>query len=92
MQATSKNAKNTISKQIESVIEELKPMIQADGGNIKFESFDEKSGLVTVTLFGACIGCPASAITLQHGVLARLKEEFPEVKNVVLSKESFPKI
>ncbi|RUA11505.1 MAG: NifU family protein [Flavobacteriia bacterium] len=62
------------SKQIVSLINEyIKPAVNGDGGNIKFESYDPETKIVNVTLQGACNGCPSSTITLKHGIEATLK-------------------
>jgi Fe-S cluster biogenesis protein NfuA len=63
--------------------DEIRPLLQADGGDLEFVAFDEASGEVQVRLQGACAGCPGATMTLAMGVEARLKEKFPEVKRVV---------
>lgn len=63
-----------ISKQIIGIINEyIKPAVAGDGGNVRFESYDEKSKVVNVTLQGACNGCPSATITLKNGIEATLK-------------------
>jgi Fe-S cluster biogenesis protein NfuA len=69
-------------EKVKKVIEELRPFLQGDGGDIEFVSFDEKTGEVKVKLTGACSGCPMATVTLKQGVEARLMEELPEVKLV----------
>jgi len=68
-------------EKVEKVIEEIRPFLQADGGNI--ELIDVQDGVVKVKLVGACGSCPMSQITLKRGVEARLKAKVPEVKEVV---------
>jgi Fe-S cluster biogenesis protein NfuA len=70
-------------EKVKKVIDELRPFLQGDGGDIEFVSFDEKSGEVQVKLTGACSGCPMATVTLKQGVEAKLMEEIPEVKSVV---------
>ena len=65
-----------------SVIEGVRPLIQADGGDIELIGVDD-AGVVRVRLLGACVGCPAAAMTLAFGVERRLKQEIPEVTRVV---------
>lgn len=66
---------DSISKQIISLIDQyIKPAVTADGGNIKFESFDPVTKTVNVTLQGACNGCPSADITLKNGIEATLKQ------------------
>ena len=62
------------SQQIINILEEyVKPAVQADGGNIAFESYDEDSKTVKVILQGACSGCPSSTFTLKSGIENMLK-------------------
>ncbi len=69
-------------EKVEKVIQELKPYLQNDGGDIELVDVDEKTGEVKVKLMGACHGCPMAMITLTQGVEARLKEKIPEVTKV----------
>ena len=67
-----------ISKQIVDILDEyVKPAVAADGGNILFQSYDEKSKIVNVILQGACSGCPSSTITLKNGIENMLKQMIP---------------
>ena len=68
-------------EKVEKAIDEIRPFLQADGGNI--ELIDVQEGIVKVKLVGACGSCPMSQLTLKRGVEARLKEKVPEVKEVV---------
>ena len=69
-------------EKVEKAIEKIRPFLQADGGDIALVDVGE-DGVVKVQLQGACAGCPGAQMTLQMGVEARLKEEIPEVKQVV---------
>ena len=63
------------SQQIINILEEyVKPAVQADGGNILFDSFDETEKRVKVVLQGACSGCPSSTFTLKNGIENILKD------------------
>ena len=59
----------------------VKPAVQADGGNIEFKSFHQ--GCVTVSMQGACSGCPSSTMTLKQGIEGMLQRMIPEVQEVV---------
>ncbi|HEY6142605.1 MAG TPA: NifU family protein, partial [Flavobacterium sp.] len=62
------------SQQIINILEEyVKPAVQADGGNIAFESYNESDKTVKVILQGACSGCPSSTFTLKSGIENMLK-------------------
>jgi len=63
------------SQQIINILEEyVKPAVQSDGGNIMFDSYDEKEKRVKVILQGACSGCPSSTFTLKNGIENMLKD------------------
>jgi NFU1 iron-sulfur cluster scaffold homolog, mitochondrial len=66
----------------------IRPAVQEDGGDIRYVSFDEETGLVTVQLAGSCVGCPSSAVTLKQGVENMLMHYIPEVTAVVSLEES----
>ncbi len=69
-----------MKEKVEKVLEEIRPSLQADGGDI--ELVDIVDGVVTVRLKGSCAGCPMSQMTLTFGVERVLKERLPEVKKV----------
>ena len=63
------------SQQIIISLEEyVKPAVQSDGGNITFENYDDDTKRVTVTLKGACSGCPSSTFTLKNGIENMLRQ------------------
>ena len=61
-------------------IDKIRPMLQADGGDVEFVDFVD--GVVKVRLKGACAGCPMSQMTIKNGIERLLKQEIPEVKLV----------
>jgi Fe-S cluster biogenesis protein NfuA len=67
-------------EKVEAAINKIRPMLQADGGDV--ELVDVQEGVVTVRLQGACAGCPMSQMTLKNGIEKILKEEIPEVVSV----------
>jgi len=68
---------------VREVIETIRPLLQADGGDIELVSVDAETGKVSVRLQGACKGCPGAAMTLKMGVERHLKEKVPQVTEVV---------
>ncbi|MCG8589405.1 MAG: NifU family protein [Proteobacteria bacterium] len=71
-----------VVERIQQILEEeIRPYVAMDGGEITFVGFRE--GIVEVVLQGACAGCPSSTATLKLGIESRLKEELPEVVEVV---------
>jgi Fe-S cluster biogenesis protein NfuA len=81
----SDNASNavTLAEQVQVVIDDIRPLLQRDGGDIQLVSVDESTGVVSVELQGACTGCPHAAITLKMGVERHLKAKVPAVREVV---------
>ncbi|UCD72522.1 MAG: NifU family protein [Candidatus Bathyarchaeota archaeon] len=69
-----------MKERLEKALEELRPHLQADGGDV--ELVDYENGIVKVRLKGACAGCPMSQMTLQWGVERFLKGKIPEVIKV----------
>lgn len=65
---------------VEEVLNQIRPSLLADGGDV--ELVDVKDGIVSVKLTGACAGCPMSTITLKNGIERLLKEEIPGIKEV----------
>jgi Fe-S cluster biogenesis protein NfuA len=70
----------TVKIRVQKALEELKPQLQADGGDI--ELLDVEKGIVKVKLKGACAGCPMSTMTLQWGVENFLKKKIPGIVKV----------
>ena len=68
---------------VEETIEIIRPALQADGGDIVLRDVDEITGVVTVTLLGACGTCPASTTTLKAGVERIMKDRVDGVTEVV---------
>ena len=68
-------------EKVEGALAKIKPALQADGGDV--ELVDVEDGVVKVKLTGACASCPVATMTLKQGIERVLKEEIPEVKEVV---------
>jgi len=66
-----------MKEKVEKVLDEIRPMLIRDGGNVELVSIDD--GVVKVRLQGACAGCPMSQMTLRNGIERVLKEKVPEV-------------
>jgi len=69
-------------EKVEKALNEIRPHLQADGGDIELVDVDEKTGVVKVKLRGACAACPMAQITLQMGIGRALKSQIPEVTRV----------
>jgi Fe-S cluster biogenesis protein NfuA len=70
-----------MNEKVKAALEQIRPALQADGGDV--ELVDVKDGVVKVKLTGACGGCPMATMTLKKGIERVLKQQVPEVKEVV---------
>ncbi len=68
-------------EKVEAALDKIRPALEADGGNI--ELIDVTDGVVKVKLTGACAGCPMSTMTLKNGIERILKQQIPEIKEVI---------
>ena len=71
----------TIEQKVQHIINQIRPQLQADGGDIRFVEITPEN-VVKVELQGACGSCPHSRMTLKHGVEATLIKYVPEVTAV----------
>lgn len=69
-----------MKEKVEKVLNEIRPMLQRDGGNVELVSIE--GGVVKVRLQGACAGCPMSQMTLKNGIEKVLKDKIPEITAV----------
>jgi len=72
--------KETVKDKVEKALKELRPQLQADGGDI--ELLEVENGIVKVKMKGACAGCPMSTMTLQWGVENFLKKKIHGIVKV----------
>ena len=68
-------------EKVEVALGLIRPALLADGGDV--ELVDVSVGVVTLRLSGACAGCPMAAMTLQQGIERVLREQVPEIKEVI---------
>ena len=73
---------NMLKEKVEAALEKIRPALQAYGGDVELVEVGE-DGIVKVRLKGACAGCPMSQMTLKQGIESTLKQEIPEVKEVI---------
>jgi len=69
------------TENVETVLDELRPFLMADGGNVEVVELD--GPVVKVRLQGACGSCPSSTMTLRMGIERKLRETIPEISEVV---------
>ena len=70
-----------MEEKVQKAIEEIRPHLQADGGDVELVDVTEDN-VVRVRLLGACVGCPMRQMTLTHGITQFLKKKVPQIKNV----------
>jgi Fe-S cluster biogenesis protein NfuA len=70
----------SVETRVKAALAEIKPQIQADGGDIDLVAIEDN--IVKVRLRGSCVGCPMSALTLKAGVERVIKQRVPEIKSV----------
>jgi|TARA_Y100001949_G_C15913552_1_gene297959 Fe-S cluster biogenesis protein NfuA len=71
----------SIIEKVENAIDEIRPYLIADGGDIKVVSVDNKN-IVNLELLGSCENCPISDMTLKNGVEETIKKHAPEIKGI----------
>ena len=70
-----------MEEEIRRALERIRPAVQMDGGDVQLVSVAD--GVVTLRLYGACEDCPMSPVTLRAGIERILREDVPEVREVV---------
>jgi len=80
---TEETTNESITDRVRSIIEQVRPFLQNDGGDIELVGVEESTGVVSVRLQGTCNGCPHAAMTLKMGVERHVKQYVPEVTEVV---------
>lgn len=73
-----------MKEKIEKIIKEIRPTLQADGGDI--ELVDIKDNVVKVRLKGACAGCPFSQMTMKNFIEETIKKNIPSIKAVEVAE------
>lgn len=70
----------SIEKRVQKALEEIRPQIQMDGGDVELVAVEKQT--VKVRLTGHCAGCPMAAMTLKEGIEAVIKKRVPEILKV----------
>jgi Fe-S cluster biogenesis protein NfuA len=68
---------------IQEVLDQIRPALHADGGDVEYLGYDESEGVVHLRLLGACESCPISMLTLKEGIEKRIRSTVPEVTEVM---------
>lgn len=73
---------DAVKEEVAAVINRIRPAIQGDGGDLELvEVCDD--GVVKVRMHGACVGCPSASMTLKMGIERTVKENVPQITEVV---------
>jgi len=67
---------------IEVALEQVRPALQADGGDARVAQFDEERGAVGIEMMGACRGCPLSQLDFVYAIETLIRREVPEVREI----------
>ncbi|MHA2318252.1 MAG: NifU family protein [Candidatus Hodarchaeales archaeon] len=73
-----------MNEEIANSLDQLRPALQRDGGDVEFVEYESDTGILKVRLMGACRGCPPySQMTLSQGIKRSLQQNFPQLTDVV---------
>mgnify|MGYP001081104045 CR=1 FL=1 len=70
----------TLEKKVQDALNQIRPQLQADGGDVEFVAVE--NGTVKVRLIGHCAGCPMATMTLKQGIEAYIRKQIPEIARV----------
>ncbi len=74
--------KRGIQRRVEEALEKVRPAMQADGGDARVAACDEKQGVVSIEMLGACSGCPLSQLDFSYAIESLIRREVPEVREI----------
>lgn len=73
---------NGVRGRVQAALDRIRPAVQMDGGDVQLVDVSDE-GVVTVQMMGACGGCPMSMLTLKAGIERIVKQQVPEVTEIV---------
>ena len=68
---------------IEDALDQVRPALQADGGDARVVDCDETKGTVSIEMLGACKGCPLSQLDFVYAIESLIRREVPEVREIL---------
>ena len=71
-----------MKEEVEQALNKIRPMLMADGGNVDLIEVTD-DGIVKLKLTGTCGCCPMSQMTLKNGIEKILKQEVPQIKEII---------
>ncbi|MBB4119443.1 Fe-S cluster biogenesis protein NfuA [Mesonia hippocampi] len=81
------NVTPSLVENVEKALEEIRPFLKNDGGDISLIDIDEAENIVKVKLLGACVGCSVNQMTLKSGVEMTIKKHAPQIQKVINIEE-----
>lgn len=72
-----------LSDRVRAALEQVRPAVQADGGDVELAGIDEATKTVRVRFRGTCVGCPSLPLTLRTGIERMIRGQIPEIERVV---------
>ncbi|GIZ15840.1 NifU family protein [Capnocytophaga catalasegens] len=73
----------SVEKRVLNALDEIRPFLQSDGGDISLVSIEENGKVVNIRLEGTCVSCSINQMTLKSGVEMTIKKHAPEVEKVI---------
>lgn len=67
---------------LNKILDNIRPALERDGGNLELISYDKKKGIIEITFQGACAHCSLADVTLKHLIESEIRAQMPEVKEV----------
>ncbi|MBL30921.1 MAG: hypothetical protein CMC81_06765 [Flavobacteriaceae bacterium] len=76
-----------IKGKVLEALDEIRPFLASDGGDISLVSIEKDNKVVNVQLHGACVSCTVNQMTLKHGVEMTIKKYVPQIEKVISIEE-----
>lgn len=76
----------SVSDRARAVLDQIRPAVQADGGDVEMVGLDAAGTTLQLRFRGACIGCPSLPLTLHKGIERAVRAQVPEIEHVVAVK------
>jgi Fe-S cluster biogenesis protein NfuA len=75
--------KGDMRSRVQEALDKVRPALKADGGDARIVACDEKSGIVSIQMLGACKGCPLSQLDFSYAIESLIRRDVPEVREIV---------
>jgi len=75
-------AKENKADKLNKILDQIRPALERDGGNLNLVKYDQKRGVVEVSFQGACAHCPLADVTLKNLIEGEIRSQIPEIKEV----------